>query len=62
MLQKYRVLIAFLVSADSTNAQDVQNGAPKPSAAQLAWQKAGLGVGSRPEVGKEIHTKGWKKI
>jgi alpha-L-fucosidase len=44
MFQKYWILIALLISSTATSAQFAPSEMPKPTAPQLAWQKAEIGV------------------
>lgn len=44
MFKKYWILVALVVSVSGAAAQNTQGDIPKPTAAQLAWQKAEIGV------------------
>ncbi len=44
MFKKYWILVALVVCTKSLTAQNTESDIPKPTAAQLAWQKAEIGV------------------
>lgn len=44
MFKKYWIIVALVVSVSGAAAQNTQGDIPKPTAAQLAWQKAEIGV------------------